>query len=378
MNKNKLLFFVNVDWFFISHRLPIATAALKCGYEVHIVTSVTGQENFLKESGFILHEFPISRGNASLFSYYETISNAVKIFRNVKPDLVHLITIKPILLGGIAARIAGVKAVVAAISGLGYVFIDRGIIASIRRWAVKILYRISLGHKNLRVICQNLSDLTDIQKATKLPKRSFALIDGSGVSLKKFQYTVDTNKIPKIIMASRMLKDKGVLEFVEAAQIIKNSNIKASFILVGSPDPDNPTSINMSQIQRWTKKNIIEFWGHQEDMNNILGQASIIVLPSYREGFPKVLIEAAAVGRAVITTDVAGCRDAIYNGVTGLLVPAKDSTALANAIKGLIASPETCYMMGKEGRKMAEKRFDEKITIERHLAIYDQLLSRES
>ena len=375
MSKNKILFFVNVDWFFVSHRLPIAVAAFKAGFEVHVVTTMTGKENILRKAGFILHDVPISRGNASPFSYLKTISEIVKIFRNVKPDLVHLITIKPILLGGIAARIVGIHGVIAAISGMGYVFINKGLIASIRKWTVKLLYNISLGHKNLRVICQNLNDLDDIQKATKLPNRSFTVIDGSGISLKNFQYTVDTNKIPKVIMASRMLKDKGVLEFVEAARIIKNANIQVSFILVGSPDPDNPSSITMSQIQDWTEKNILEFWGHQEDMNQILGQASIIVLPSYREGFPKVLIEAAAVGRPVVTTDVAGCRDAIYNGVTGVLVPAKDSNALAEAIKKLLVSPETCYKMGKEGRKMAEKRFDEKITIERHLSIYDQVLS---
>jgi glycosyltransferase involved in cell wall biosynthesis len=374
MSKKKLLFLVNVDWFFISHRLPIAIAASKSGFEVHIAASMTGQENILREAGFIFHDIPISRDSVGPFSFIKTMSEIIKLFRAVKPDLVHLITIKPILLGGIAARIVGINGVIAAISGLGYVFIDKGLIASTRRWAVKVLYRISLGHKNLRVICQNLTDLNYIQKTTSLPNRSLTVIDGSGVSLQKFQYKVDTNKIPKVIMASRMLKDKGVLEFVEAAKIIQNSGIQAAFILVGSPDPGNPTSIPISQIQDWEKKDILEFWGHQEDMNKILGQASIIALPSYREGFPKVLIEAAAVGRPVVTTDVAGCRDAIYNGITGVLVPPKDSNALAEEIKKLIASPETCHKMGMEGRKMAEDRFDEKITIERHLSIYDQVL----
>jgi glycosyltransferase involved in cell wall biosynthesis len=376
MSKKKLLFLVNVDWFFISHRLPIAIAASKSGFEVHIAASMTGQENILREAGFIFHDIPISRGSVGPFSFIKTMSEIIKLFRAVKPDLVHLITIKPILLGGIAARIVGINGVIAAISGLGYVFIDKGLIASTRRWAVKVLYRISLGHKNLRVICQNLTDLNYIQKTASLPNRSLTVIDGSGVSLQKFQYTVDTNKIPKVIMASRMLKDKGVLEFVEAAKIIQNSGIQAAFILVGSPDPGNPTSIPISQIQDWAKKDILEFWGHQEDMNKILGQASIIALPSYREGFPKVLIEAAAVGRPVVTTDVAGCRDAIYNGITGVLVPPKDSNALAEEIKKLIVSPETCHKMGMEGRKMAEDRFDEKITIERHLSIYDQVLFR--
>jgi glycosyltransferase involved in cell wall biosynthesis len=378
MSKKKLLFLVNVDWFFISHRLPIAVAASKSGFEVHIAASMTGQENILREAGFIFHDIPISRGSAGPFSFFKTMLEIIKLFRAVNPDLVHLITIKPILLGGIAARIVGINGVIAAISGLGYVFINKGFIASTRRWAVKVLYKISLGHKNLMVICQNLTDLNYIQKTTSLPDRSFTVIDGSGVSLQKFQYTVDTNKIPKVMMASRVLKDKGVLEFVEAATIMQNSGIQAAFILVGSPDPGNPTSIPISQIQDWVKKGILEFWGYQEDMNQILGQASIIVLPSYREGFPKVLIEAAAIGRPVVTTDVAGCRDAIYNGITGVLVPPKDSNALAEEIKKLIDSPETCHKMGIEGRKMAEERFDEKITIERHLSIYDQILLGES
>ena len=283
-------------------------------------------------------------------------------------------TIKPIILGGIAARIANIHGVVAAISGLGYVFINQGFLSSVRRFFIKALYKIALGHSNLKVICQNSADYNEIKNISKLSSDSFVLINGSGVSLEEFQYFPDTNKIPKIIMASRMLEDKGVLEFSAAAQQLKTLGILADFILVGDPDPDNPSSIKKSQIQDWEQEGILKHWGHRDEMQEVLRMASIVVLPSYREGFPKVLIEAAACGRPVITTDVPGCRDAIYHGKTGMLVPPKNSNALADAIKNLVLQPEECRKMGLAGRAMAEERFDEKIVIEEHFSIYNQLL----
>lgn len=375
MKKVKILFLVNVDWFFVSHRLPIAAAAARKGFEVHVATSLTDKAHIIKNSGFILHNIPLSRGSTGPLSSFKTFLAIIKIFYTVKPNIAHLVTIKPILLGGIAARLTNIPGVIAAISGLGYIFIDQGFVASLRRLFIRLLYKVSLGHKNLKVICQNLNDIEEIQQTTRLSNDSFSLIDGSGVALNKFVYLPDNNKIPKIMMASRLLKDKGVMEFVNAAAILKEKNINAEFILVGDPDPDNPSSISISQIQDWEERGILNYWGHIEDMENILSQASIVVLPSYREGFPKVLIEAAACGRAVVTTDVAGCRDAIYNGVTGILVPARDTHGLANAIFDLAACPENYIKMGIEGRKMAEERFDEKIVIDRHLSLYDQVLS---
>ena len=378
MNKVKILFLVNVDWFFISHRLPIAIAAAKKGFEVHVATSVTDKADIIKNSGFILHDIPISRGSTGPVSTVKTLLAIIKLFHKVKPNLIHLVTIKPILLGGIAARITNIPGVIAAISGLGYIFIDQGFVASFRRFFVRVLYQVSLGHKNLRIICQNSNDLDEIQRATNVSNDSFSLIDGSGVALNKFIYVPDLNKIPKVMMASRLLKDKGVIEFAEAAAILKGKNIDAEFILVGDPDLDNPSSIKSSQVKQWEQKGILNCWGHVDNMQDILSQASIVVLPSYREGFPKVLIEAAACGRAVITTDVAGCRDAIYNGVTGVLVPAKDANSLAAAIFDLVASPEKCKQMGLEGRKMAEERFDENIVIKKHMSLYDQVLSNKN
>lgn len=374
MKKDKILFVINVDWFFLSHRLPIAVEALNEGYEVHIATKVTNRAKEIHNYGFILHDLDISRGDVGLFSSLRALKEIIFLFKKIDPQLVHLVTIKPVILGGIAARITKIRCVIAAISGLGYVFINQGFFAILRRYFIKILYKLSLNHPNIKIICQNKNDLNVLKKVTKLHENVFALINGSGVSLEKFKFLSHNIQIPNIMMASRLLIDKGVIEFLDAAKILSKKNIKANFILVGEPDLDNPSSITKAQILEWKSEGIVDFWGHRDNMHEVLSLSSIVVLPSYREGFPKILIEAAACGRAVITTDVPGCRDAIYNEVTGLLVPVKDSHALADAIEKLVSNMKYCQKMGEEGRAMAEARFDEKIVIKQHIEIYNQLL----
>ena len=374
MSDQKILFLVNVDWFFVSHRLCIARAAVEKGYEVHVATTVTNQASIIKDSGLILHELQMSRSGSRIIGNLKTFIAIVQIFREVNPQLVHLVTIKPIILGGIAARFTKINGIIAAVSGLGSSFLDYGVLGNIKRLFIKIFYRISLSNLNVQVICQNQNDIDYVQKISKLPLSNFSLIEGSGVSLTKFKYSEDNNKIPKVIMASRLLRDKGVMEFVDAARLLKESKTNVNMILVGEPDLDNPSSITESQLISWEREGLLEYWGYQKDMESILGQSSIVVLPSYREGFPKILIEAAACGRAVITTDVPGCRDAIYNGVTGILVPEKNAIALAHAIKELALNPNLYKEMGKKGRKMAENRFDENNVISKHLEIYNQLV----
>lgn len=375
MSDKKLLFLVNVDWFFVSHRLEIARAALEKGYEVHVATTFTDHASTIRDNGLILHELQMSRSGSKIIGNLKTFIEIVKIFRKVNPKLVHLVTIKPVILGGIAARFTKIHGVIAAVSGLGSAFLDNGIFGKIKRFFIKRLYRISLGNLNIQVICQNQNDIEDIQKISKLPLTNFSLIEGSGVSLTKFTFSEDDCEVPNVIMASRLLRDKGVMEFAGAARLLKESNTNVKMILVGEPDPDNPSSITKSQVISWEREGILEYWGHQEDMEKVLQQSSIVVLPSYREGFPKILIEAAACGRAVITTDVPGCRDAIYNGITGILVPERNAIALANSIKELAIDPILYKEMGKRGRKMAERRFDVDNVISQHFKIYNQLLS---
>ena len=376
MSDKKLLFLVNVDWFFVSHRLGIAKAAIEEGYEVHVATSITNQAAIIRDHGLILHELKISRSGSKILGNLKTFFEIIKIFKEVNPKLVHLVTIKPVILGGIAARFTKIHGVVAAVSGLGSSFLDTGIYGKIKRFFIKRFYKISLSNLNILVICQNQNDIEDVQKISNLPLINFSLIEGSGVSLTKFRYSEDDNEIPNVIMASRLLRDKGVMEFANAARILKESNINLKMILVGEPDPENPSSITRSQVTAWQKEGILEYWGYKDDMENILQQSSIVVLPSYREGFPKILMEAAACGRAVITTDVPGCRDAIYNGVTGVLVPERNSLELANSIKELAINPNLYKEMGKRGRKMAESRFDVDNVISKHFKIYNQVLSR--
>ncbi len=332
---------------FVSHRLGIARAAVEKGYEVHVATTLTNQATIIQENGLILHEVKMSRSGSKIIGNLKTFIKIIKIFKEVNPKLVHLVTIKPVILGGIAARFTKIHGVIAAVSGLGSSFLDEGTLGKIKRFFIKKLYRISLSNSNIQVICQNQNDIEDIQKISKLPLTNFSLIEGSGVSLTKFTYSEDNNEIPNVIMASRLLRDKGVTEFAEAARLLKESNTNVNMILVGETDPDNPSSITKSQVTSWEREGILEYWGHKENMEKILQQSSIVVLPSYREGFPKILIEAAACGRAVITTDVPGCRDAIYDGVTGILVPERNAVALANSIKELVINPNFYKEMGK-------------------------------
>lgn len=375
----RLLFVVNVDWFFVSHRLPIAVEAIRQGYEVHIAASITDQRHALEASGMVVHALALDRSSTGLLSQWRLMQQLHKLFKDVKPDLVHLVTIKPVLLGGLVARVAGVPSVVAAISGLGFVFVARGVTATLRRIAVSWLYRIALGHPKLMVIFQNQDDCEKLTRLAHLPSRKATLIRGSGVDLDRFTFTPLPQGTPVVMLAARLLKDKGVREFVTAARTTKErlgATTPVRFVLVGSTDPGNPASVAQGDVADWVKEGIVECWGHRANMHEVLSSAHIVVLPSYREGLPKVLIEAAATGRAVVTTDVPGCRDAIDPGNTGVLVPPRDATALADAIEALLLDPVGCSAMGRAGRALAESAFDQRQVVARHIDIYRQLVGR--
>lgn len=377
--RRKLLFVVNVDWFFVSHRLPIAIEARQQGYEVHIATALTDRLTILQSYGLIVHPISLDRSGAGLWENGKTFFQILQVFRLVKPDVVHFVTIKPVLLGGLAARIAGVPAVVSAISGLGIVFVAEGVLAVVRRWLVKNLYRVSLGHGNLKVIFQNSDDLSCLASVVQLPDRKVSMIRGSGADLSEYSVTPLPKGVPVVLLPARLLVDKGVREFVECAKILRQRGLSEQvvrFVIVGKPDPANPHSLHQDELTRWSKEGIVELWGHRTDMPRVMAYAKIVVLPSYYgEGLPKVLIEAASCGRAVITTDHPGCRDAIEPGVTGVLVPVRDAVALANAVHELLNDPPRCAIMGQAGRELAEKAFDQKQVVSSHLKIYQELMN---
>ena len=369
------MFVVNTDSFFVSHRLPIALAAMEDGFEVHLASSQTDHSENAWSKELTFHPLSLDRRSSGIVSNLRTFFQLFKLFKQTKPDLVHLVTIKPVLLGGLAARLAGLPSVVAAISGLGFIFIARGVRANLRRWLVGSLYRLALGHPNLKVIFQNEDDRECLTRLCALPHHKTALIRGSGVDLANYKNSTLPTGIPVVMLAARLLVDKGVHEFVEAARFLKNHGSIARFVLVGDPDPGNPNTINENELTRWVDNKVVEWWGPRSDMPKILASCYVFVLPSfYGEGLPKVLMEASACGRPIVTTDHPGCRDAIEPNKTGFLVPPRDAEALAEGINTLLKDRSLCEEMGRAGRELAESVFDIKQVVEQHMHIYDELL----
>ena len=356
---NKLLFIVNVDWFFISHRLPIAISAKKQGYEVHIITQVTKYLKLLERNGLIVHNLKISRNKSGLNLFTELFGIFFKVIK-IKPDIVHLVTIKPVLLGGLVTRLLRVPAVVSAISGLGFTYSSDRFSSKVLRKFISYIYHISLSHKNQKIIFQNKSDQNRlVAKNNKLAEKSL-IIPGSGINLSDYRVKEkDKNTTPIVMFAGRLLVSKGIKEFVKAAKLLNERGLKVRFAVVGDVDPTNSESITKNNLYHWKTECDVEIWGQKSDMKNIIPLASIVVLPSYYgEGLPKVLIEAAACGIPVITSNHPGCRDAIIPNVTGLLTPIRDEYALADSIDNLISNPEKCSQMAVAGWRLAEEKVD--------------------
>lgn len=370
----KILYIVNVDWFFISHRLPIAKEALAKGYEVHIACALTGREEELRSSGLIVHPVPFARSEGGLFKEFKTFLKLVGIIKSIQPDIVHAVTIKPVLYGGIASRFAKVGGVVFAVSGLGLVFVAEGFKAKLRKFLVSILYKFAFGQKVFKVIFQNPTDKAVLQKAIGIGESNCVMIKGSGADLSKYVYKDEPEGIPVIVMASRLLREKGVYQFVEAARILRLRNIEARFLLVGEPDYGNPNTVTREELEAWKTEGVIESLGFRADVEEVFASANIVALPSfYGEGVPKVLIEAAACGRAIVTTNNPGCAEAVVHGKTGLIIPIRDPDSLANAIVELIRKPDLRNLMGKEARCYAEREFDVKSVVSKHLEIYQEV-----
>lgn len=371
-----ILFVVNAPEFFISHRLPIAIAAEEAGYEVHVASAPGPGVETLRAEGFTHHPIGFARSGQNPLVELRTLVSLVRLFKRIRPDLVHLITIKPVLYGGIAARLARVHGVVSAVSGLGTVFLANSLVAKLRRWLIARLYSAAFKQKRLAVIFQNPDDRDTLISLGALQVGNARLIRGSGVSLAGYPCVPESDGAkPVVVMAARLLRDKGVFEFVEAARLLRNRGVTVHMRLIGSADPGNLTSVTEAELDQWRKDGDVELLGFRSDIAEQYAAANIVCLPSYREGLPKSLVEAAACGRAVVTTDVPGCRDAITPGETGLLVPVKNPVALANAIQTLIENPELRKGMGKAGRALAERAFSIEQIVLQHLTIYDEALA---
>ena len=372
----KILIIVNVDWFFYSHRFPIAYEANKKGYEVHIATSTTdiSIKNLLLSNGFKYHEIKFDRSGKSCLKLLISFISILRLLLKIRPEILHLVTTQPIIFGGIAAKIIRIKNVVYAVSGLGHIFIKNSFSSSVRRRIVLFLYKISLSVKNRIVIFQNPSDECLLRKFCSLKDSETTIIPGSGVDLQKFYYSKLPQGTPTVLMASRLLISKGVKEFLEAGKILKDKGFKVKFQLVGQPDSLNPLSINIKEIKDWEKKGYIEYLGYQNNIHNLIKNAHLVVLPSYYpEGLPKVLCEAAATGRGIITTDTPGCRDSIEEGVTGVFVLPGDPIDLADTILRTIKNDKLLASMSIAARLRAEKLFCIKSIVAKHIDLYNKL-----
>lgn len=299
-----------------------------------------------------------------------------KLFIELQPDIVHMITIKPYLYGGIAGKMANVPAVVSAVSGLGFVFINTGFKAKLLRALLYPLYKLAFSHKNQFIIFQNSDDADLLTNWLDINPSKVCLICGSGVDLNEYQYSVEPTGKPIVIFVARLVADKGIREFIDASQIIHSNGIEVDFWVVGDLDGGNPASITKAEMVSWKKLPNVKVIGFQKNISSLYSKSNIVCLPSYREGLPKCLIEAAACGRAVVITDVPGCRDAIEANKTGLLVSTNNAVALSAAIEYLIENPDERKNMGAAGRTLAEKEFSIEKIVAEHMKIYYKVLDK--
>ncbi|BAU48596.1 glycosyl transferase family 1 [Sulfurifustis variabilis] len=374
--KGKLLYIVNDAGFFLSHRLPLAVAARMAGMEVHVATPADATSGRIVAEGFHFHAIDIHRWRTNPWREARSLVAMIRLLRRLRPDIVHNVTIKPVLYGGIAARLTRQRAVVSAIPGLGTVFIDSSGFGRVRRAIVKWIYRQALRHPNSGVIFQNEDDLRSFTEAGLTDARSAVLIRGSGLDLQSFIPTPLPQGVPVVMLASRMVWDKGVGEFVRAAMRVHAAGVAARFVLVGEPERGNPRSVAREQLDEWQRAGIVEWWGRRTDMPEVLSRAYLVCLPSYREGLPKVLIEAAACGRPLIAADVPGCREVVRHEANGLLVRVRDSDALAAAFSDLLQDRVRAENMGRYSRHIAEAEFGVGKVIDDTMRVYEKLLSK--
>lgn len=370
-----ILFLVTEDWYFCSHRLPIARAARDAGLEVVVATRVTRHGPCIEREGFRLIPLTISRRSQNPLRELATFFEILRMYRRVRPDLVHHVAMKPVLYGSFAARVARVPVVINAIAGMGFVFSSDRWQARFLRPGISIAFRWLLNHGQGRTILQNPDDQRLLTGAgLVLPERT-VLIRGSGVDISRFCPSPPPDDGPVVVtLISRMLRDKGIAEFVEAARLLKRRGVSVKAVVVGTPDPENPASILESQLLDWQAEGVIEWWGARDDIPGILAKSHIAVLPSYREGLPKTLLEAAACGRPIIATDVPGCREIVQHEENGLLIPVKDPAALAAAITHLAGDRDLRDRMGNAGRRLVESEFAESIVANETLELYRALL----
>ena len=369
--KPKLLFLVSEDWYFMSHRLALALAARDAGFDVVVATRVSTHRTAMEALGLrVVPLAKMKRSSANIWNEIKCLSEILGIIRLEHPSVVHAVAIKPVIYAAIGSHVSKVPRFVAALGGLGSIFSGSGLKARLLRPLVKGLFRVLLNRENTRVILQNANDLDVMTRGCGLLEANSVLVRGAGVDTEQYAARPIPHGVPIVMLASRMIWPKGVQEFVNAANKVKEK-MDVRFVLVGRPDRENAASVPEALLKRWNDEGAIEWWGHRSDMVETLAEATLVCLPTYYgEGVPKILLEAMSVGRPIITTDMPGCRELVESGRTGVLVERKNADSLARAIEGLLSKPDRLAVAGQEARKLVIAEYSVEQVINQTLRIY--------
>lgn len=375
----KVLLFANTEWYLFNFRQSLARALRDAGHEVLLVSPPGPYGEKLRELGYRWEPAPMVRRSLNPFRELALVQWLRRLIAREHVDLVHGFTIKCAVYGSIAARLEGIPARVNAVAGMGYVFISNAPRALVLRPVIRSLLRYALGGEGARLILQNPDDIAMFARARLVDPDVVRLIPGSGVDCSRFTPVepaagTSSERRFRVVLPARLLWDKGLKEYVEAARLLRDRGEAIDFLLAGEPDPGNPAAVPEAVIRGWVQEGLVQWLGHVKDMPALFRSVDAVVLPSYREGLPKGLIEAAACALPLVTTDVPGCRDVVTNGVDGLLVPVKDAAALANAIGTLKADPTLCARLGGAARTKALSQFEEKSVVARTLGVYRELI----
>ena len=371
---HRLVLVATDDWYLWSHRIGLAEAARDAGYEVTIATRVGEYGERIQALGFNLVDVDFARGLLSPKANLHTVRELCAVYRRWEPHLVHHVAIKPIVLGSAAAARVRVPVVVNALAGLGTAFLSENMKMRMVWSVLRPALGWALRRPGSHTIVQNPDNARFVQSLGVRPER-ISLVPGAGVDIQRFRPQPEPEGPVRVTMVSRLLWDKGLQEFVDAAALVRNARDDIVFTLVGTPDEGNPSSVSSQQVRSWADAGLVEWWGYRDDVADVLASSHIAVLPSYGEGMPKTLLEAAACGRPIVATDVPGCREVVRHGVNGLLVPARDARALADAILALAGDPARRAAMGAEGRRRAETEFAAERINKETLQVYERALA---
>ncbi len=371
----RLLFLIDDDSYFCWHRLDLARAARDQGFEVTVATHVERHGPQIEKEGFKLIPIRFRRGIQNPLSECATLAELVRLYRTERPDIIHHISLKHVLYGSVAARITRMPAIVNAFTGLGTAFTGQTSKAKILRAGIKRALRWSLAHPCSKTTFENKDDRDDLVTAGIVASEKTVVIRGVGVNVSYFTPQLEPNNEPTVILVSRMLWDKGVREFVQASKKIKKEFPNARCALVGAIDEESALAIDLKQLKDWENEGSVEWWGHHEDIREVYRRAHVVALPTfYGEGLPRILLEGAACGRPLVATDWRGCREIVRDGDNELLIPIKDSDALATAVMTLLRDPQLRARMAARGRQIAVEEFSSEQVASETIAVYRQLL----